>query len=111
MRLHLVAIICLITICGYSDEGYMDADENIQSQDPRVRYYYYRQTDDANFRTRIQLLIFLSFLYFARQTQMAIQLIMLLADPRMPYCTSLPLTGIYGRDHGNGEVYTSRWSS
>ena len=77
---------------------YADADGN-PIMDPRTRYYFYRQVDDADNQDPTVYSCHFSVLptdpdgkpaHFDQ------------VDSRLPYCTAFP-DGFYGRDHGNGE--------
>jgi len=78
--------------------GYADEDGN-PIADPRLRYYYYRQTDDSNNQDPTVYSCHFSTLPEDPEGRPAhFDLI----DDRLPYCTAYP-DGYYGRDHGNGE--------
>jgi len=78
--------------------GYADADGN-PIQDPRTRYYFYRQVDESNTQDPTTYSCHFSVLPTDPDGRPAhFDEI----DPRLPYCTAFP-DGYSGRDHGNGE--------
>jgi hypothetical protein len=77
----------------------VDADDN-PIKDPRLRYYFYRQTEKTN---ELDPTVYsCHFSTLPTNHSNGIPTHYESVDPRMPYCT-VTNDGYFGRDHGNGE--------
>lgn len=82
--------------------GYLDAEEN-PVIDPRIRYYFYRQVEDAFDQDPTSYSCHFSALPTTAENKPAAVSHWDAVDPRLPYCMVWEGDGYSGRDHGNGE--------
>jgi len=81
--------------------GYQDADENLVI-DPRIRYYFYRQSEESFGLDGTIYSCHFSALPTTAENKPAQVSHFDAVDPRLPYCVAYE-DGYFGRDHGNGE--------
>ncbi|NNF34209.1 MAG: SusD/RagB family nutrient-binding outer membrane lipoprotein [Saprospiraceae bacterium] len=74
-----------------------DADGNVV-EDPRIRYYFYRQVDNS---LNQDVNVYSCVLSDRPDDPGTYPAHYAAVDPRLPYCVASP-NGYYGRDHGNG---------